>query len=145
MAVDTFRGRLPAGLLYDPQTDMWVRGEADGSIVVGATSFGVFLAGEIISFTPKPVGAEVTAARGLGTVETGKTVLAVRAPVSLRILAVNEAAEMRPDLINADPYAAGWMLRAVALDWDGERPRLVAVEAYRRHCLAVDPGAVIVE
>jgi len=141
MAADTFRGRLPAGLLYDPQTDMWVRGEADGSIVVGATSFGVFLAGEIISFTPKPVGAEVTAARGLGTVETGKTVLAVRAPVSLRILAVNEAAEMRPDLINVDPYAAGWMARVRATVWEHEQARLLSAQAYRDHIRHLDARA----
>lgn len=135
-----FHGRIPADRLYCPRYDMWVQ-EAGGGVLIGATSFGIFLAGEIIAFTAKPKGAEVGIGRGLGTVECRKTVLAVHAPISFRLLAGNEAAEERPAAINLDPYGAGWMARGVALDWAGERPQLVDAAAYRRHVLAVEPEA----
>ena len=91
MSRPPFRGAIPDGLLYDTAHDMWVRCE-DRDVVIGASSFGVFLAGEIIAFTAKPKGAEVVRGRGLGTVECAKTVLAVHAPLSCVLLQGNEAA-----------------------------------------------------
>ena len=64
-----FRGAVPDGRLYDPDHDMWVRREGE-EVVIGASAFGIFLAGEIIAFTAKPKGAEVERGRGLGTVES---------------------------------------------------------------------------
>lgn len=142
MATETFRGSVPANLLYDTRYDMWVRREG-GEVVIGATSFGLHLAGEVIAFTPKPRGAEVEAGRGLGTVESAKTVLAVHAPVGFRLDTPNEAAEERPDLINRDPYGAGWMARGVPLDWETDAARLVDAAAYIDHIRAIEPAAEI--
>ncbi|MBS3917131.1 MAG: glycine cleavage system protein H [Sulfuritalea sp.] len=139
---DPFRGSVPANLLYDTRYDMWVRREG-GEVVIGATSFGLHLAGEVIAFTPKPTGAEVSAGRGLGTVESAKTVLAVHAPVAFRLDQPNEAAEERPDLINRDPYGAGWMARGAPLDWDNDAAQLVDAAAYVAHIRAIEPAAVI--
>lgn len=140
MAHEPFHGSVPADRLYCPRHDMWVR-EEDGQVVMGATSFGIFLAGEVIAFTAKPKGAEVAIGRGLGTVECRKTVLAVHAPVSFRHLVGNEAAEERPALVNQDPYGAGWMARGQATGWEAERSGLLDAAAYRRHILAIEPGA----
>lgn len=140
MPHQAFHGRIPADRLYCPRYDMWVQ-EADGEVLIGATDFGIFLAGEIIAFTAKPNGAEVSIGRGLGTVECRKTVLAVHAPISFRLLAANEAAEERPAVINVDPYGAGWMVRGHPLDWGSERGQLVDAAAYRRHVLSVEPEA----
>ncbi len=134
-----FRGAVPDGLLYDIRYDMWVREEADG-VAIGITAFGVFLAGEIIAFTAKPKGAEVDAGRGLGTVESAKTVLAVHAPCAFTLSEANEALEERPAPINDDPYAA-WLVRGRARDWAADRARLVDAAAYRAHVLAVEPDA----
>ncbi len=140
MARETFRGSVPEDRLYDAEQDMWVMGDGDG-VTVGATAFGVFLAGEIIGFTAKPRGASVERHRGLGTVESAKTVLAVRSPLSLDGIAGNEAAEERPALINLDPHGAGWMARGRPTAWAAERTLLVDAAAYRRRVLAVEPGA----
>jgi glycine cleavage system H protein len=113
----------------------------DGEVLIGATSFGIFLAGEIIAFTPKPKGAEVDIGRGMGTVECRKTVLAVHAPISFILLEGNEAAEERPRLVNIAPYGEGWMARAQPTRWAEERPLLIDAAAYRRHVLAVEPEA----
>lgn len=136
---EIFRGAIPAGLLYDPAHDMWVRREGD-EVVVGATSFGIFLAGEIIGFTAKPKGAVVERGRGLGTVECAKTVLALHAPVGFTLKAGNEALEEHPALLNRDPYAA-WMARGRPLDWMTESAQLVDAAAYRAHIRRIEPEA----
>lgn len=135
-----FRGRIPDDLRYDTSWDMWARREGD-EVVVGATAYGVSLIGEVLAFTPKPLAAEAAAGRGLGTVESAKTVLAIHTPVGLRITACNEAAENRPSLIHQDPYGEGWMVRGIALDWEKDAARLVDAGAYRAHILSGDPSA----
>lgn len=141
MAHQAFRGRIPDDRLYSPEHDMWVL-EQDGEVLVGATAFGLFLAGQLVGFAAKPRGAEVARGRGLGTVESRKTVLTVHSPLSSRLLEGNEAAEERPALLNRDPYGEGWMVRALPLDWENERALLVDAAAYRRHVLRVEPEAV---
>lgn len=141
MAHSAFRGRIPDDRLYCPRHDMWVQ-ERDGEVVIGATSFGLFLAGEIIAFTAKPQGAEIAIGRGMGTVESRKTVVAVHAPISFKLMEGNEAAEERPALVNADPYGTGWMARGLPLAWPEERATLVDAAAYRRHVLSVEPQAL---
>ncbi len=140
MSRSPFRGAVPDGLLYDTAHDMWLRREGE-EVVIGATAFGIFLAGEIIAFTAKPKGAEVALGRGLGTVECAKTVLAVHAPLSFVLLEANEAAEERPALINRDPYDAGWMVRGRPSAWEEERGSLVDAASYRAHVRRIEPGA----
>jgi glycine cleavage system H protein len=123
---------------------MWLRQEGQ-EVVIGATAFGMFLAGRVIAFTAKPVGAEVARERGLGTVESQKTVLAVHAPISFVLTAGNEAAEENPQLINDDPYGAGWMVRGRPLAWEAEARELVDAATYRAHVLRVEPDACIEE
>lgn len=143
MAREVFRGAIPDGLLYDTRYDMWVREDGE-ELVIGATSLGIFHAGEIIAFTAKPRGAEVDNGRGLGTVECAKTVLAVHAPVSFVLTQANEAAEESPALVNRDPYGQGWMVRGRARNWDADRAALVDAAAYRDHVLALEPNAEFV-
>ena len=140
MSRSPFRGVVPDGPLYDTSHDMWVRREGE-DVVIGATAFGVFLAGEIIAFTAKPKGAEVAQGRGLGTVECAKTVLAVHAPLSFVLLDANEDAEERPAILNRDPYEAGWMVRGRPTAWEAECGRLVDAATYREHVRRIEPGA----
>lgn len=135
-----FRGRIPEGLLYDTNWDMWVKRDGE-EVVIGATAYGLFLTGEILAFTPKPRGAEAAAGRGIGTVESAKTVLAIHTPVGIKLVGGNEAAEERPALINRDPYDEGWMLRGLPLDWERDRRRLVDAAGYREHVRSGDPEA----
>lgn len=141
MAHTPFSGSIPDDRLYWPQHDMWVKEAANGEVLIGATAFGIHLAGEIIAFTSKPKGAEVELGRGLGTIECRKTVLAVHAPVSFVLLEGNEQAEERPRLVNTDPYEAGWMVRARPTRWEDEKAGLVDAAAYRAHVLKLDPEA----
>jgi glycine cleavage system H protein len=137
---EIFRGQVPDGLLYDTAHDMWLRREGD-EVVIGATSFGIHMAGAIIAFTAKPKGAEIARGRGLGTVECAKTVLAVHAPVGFVLAEGNGALEENPVLLNRDPYAA-WMARGTPTDWPADSALLVDAAAYRAHVLRIEPEAV---
>ncbi len=142
MAAEAFRGAIPADRLYDTRHDMWVQGDG-AAVVVGATGFGIFLAGRVVSFTAKPKGAQVERGRGLGTVESAKTVSAVHARLSFVLEESNESAEHSPQLVNDDPYGAGWMARGRPLAWDEESPALVDATDYAAHIRAMDPGAIV--
>jgi len=144
MAHQTFSGSIPDDRLYCPRYDMWVMERDDDEVLIGATAFGIFLAGEIIAFTGKPKGADVGIGRGMGTVESRKTVQAVHAPLSFALLEGNEDAEERPRIINTDPYGAGWMARARPTRWAEEKAMLVDAAAYRRHILKIEPEAEFV-
>ena len=141
MAHTPFSGLIPEDRLYCPEHDMWVQPQANGDVLIGATAFGIFLAGEIIAFTSKPKGAEVARHRGMGTVECRKTVLAVHAPISFVLLEGNDAAEEQPRRVNDDPYGSGWMARARPSDWAAESDTLLDAAAYRTHILKIEPEA----
>ena len=141
MAHTPFAGSIPEDRLYCPRYDMWVKEVGDGELLIGATAFGIFLAGQIIAFTCKPKGAEVEFGRGMGTVESRKTVVAVHAPLSFVLLEGNEAAEERPRCLNDDPYGAGWMARVRPTRWAEEKATLVDAAVYRAHVLKIEPEA----
>ena len=143
MLPESFRDALPSDRCYDPKRDMWVKLGSDGNVEIGATALGLFLAGSVIAFTPKPKGAEVDRGRGLGTIETGKTVLAVHCPVSIRLVESNDAAEASPALLEQSPYEQGWMVRGAPGNWEIERADMVDAITYRDHCLAVVEDAEI--
>ena len=109
---------FPDDLYYNVEDNVWARRETDGTITVGMTTYGCALSGEVVAWTAKKVGRVVDLNKSAGTVESGKWVGPVKAPVSGEIVAVNEAAAAAPRTINADPYGAGWLLRMKPLDWE---------------------------
>ena len=141
MAHQPFTGCIPDDRLYCPRYDMWVQELDNGEMLIGATSFGVFLAGDVIAFTAKPNGAEVEFGRGMGTLECRKTVLAVHAPISFVLLEGNEAAEEHPKLVHNTPHAEGWMARVRATNWADEKAALVDAATYRQHICKIEPEA----
>lgn len=122
----TVRGcNLPDDLYYNVENNVWARKEGDGTVTVGMTSYACSLAGEIVSYTPKKVGKSIEANKSLCTVESGKWVGPVKAPVSGEVVAINESVQANPKSINADPYGSGWLVRLKPANWDGEAGALV--------------------
>lgn len=136
----SFHGRIPPDRRYCRKTNMWIRYK-DGCVLIGATNFGLHLAGEIVAFTAKPNGAEILCGKGMGTIECHKTVLALHAPLSFRLISGNAEAEAKPRLINASPYEKGWMAFGSPLAWDSEGTALCDAEDYKQHILSIDPEA----
>jgi len=111
---------IPEDLYYNVENNVWARREDDGTLTIGMTSYACSLAGEIVSYTPKKVGKDVKKDKSVSTVESGKWVGPVKAPVSGEVVATNDAVTATPGLINKDPYGDGWLVKMKPNDWDGE-------------------------
>ncbi len=120
---------LPDDLMYWPEKHVWARREADGTLAVGITDVAQHLARSIISATPKGAGNTVKKGKSAGTVESGKWVGPVAAPVSGVITEVNPALKSKPGLLNTDPYGEGWFVKMQPENWEAESGDLVTGEA----------------
>ena len=117
---------LPDDLLYDVDSHTWFREVEGGNVRIGMTSVATAMAGQLVAFTPKKVGRTVDAGKSCATVESGKWVGPVKAPVSGTLIAINEAAIDRPALVNEDPYGQGWLAKIQPSRWDAEKASLVS-------------------
>lgn len=104
----------PADLKYTVEHE-WLRqpGDAAGSVRVGITDYAQDALGDIVYVSLPEVGATVAAGDACGELESTKSVSDVYAPVSGEIVAVNEALDATPELVNNDPYGAGWLFEVV--------------------------------
>jgi len=100
---------IPADLRYTAEHE-WVRRTGDDTVRVGITDFAQSSLGDVVYVQLPEVGAEVTAGESFGEVESTKSVSDLYAPVSATVVAVNDALEGDPALINSDPYGDGWLL-----------------------------------
>jgi glycine cleavage system H protein len=126
---------LPDDLYYVVEKHVWARRDGD-LVTVGMTDVAQNMAKTIIAVTPKAAGKPVKKGRNIATVESGKWVGPVPAPVSGEIAEVNGALTASPSLINSDPYGAGWVARLRPSDWDADAADLAfgaeGIEAYRQ-------------
>lgn len=109
--------------LYYEQNHFWVRAEGD-LLVIGMDDFAQDMAGEIVFVQLPFVGKVLKAGKKFAKVESGKWVGKVFAPVNGELVAVNEALETNPRLINRDCYGAGWMYKVKPEDM-GELNNLI--------------------
>ena len=86
----------------------WVRAE-NGSIRVGISDYAQDALGDIVYVDVPEVGAKVEAGEIVAEVESTKSVGEIYAPVAGTIAAVNTALDETPELVNQDPYGAGWL------------------------------------
>src|SRR5262245_7383875 len=110
---------FPDRLLYDVENQIWYEPLMDGTIRVGFTSWAANLMGEVLVFTPKRVGRDFEKGRSFAVIEGGKWVGTARAAFAGVVVAQNEMLEGKPELLNQDPFGAGWMLivRPASDDW----------------------------
>ena len=101
--------RVPADLHYTAEHE-WVRRTGEDSVRVGITDFAQAALGDVVFVQLPDVGAELTAGETFGEVESTKSVSDLYAPLSAKVIAVNGDLDANPDLVNSDPYGAGWLL-----------------------------------
>lgn len=100
---------FPDELYYTPE-HVWVR--VDGDIaVIGLSSFGQDLAGEIVFVEIPLTGRAVTKGEAFMSMESGKWVGRVKAPVGGEITVANGELEWESTVINEDPYDKGWLVK----------------------------------
>lgn len=98
----------PEDLRYTKEHE-WARKE-DGIVRVGITHFAQDSLGDIVYVDLPGPGTTVTANNPFGEVESTKSVSDLYSPVSGTIVERNGALEDSPELVNQDPYGAGWMI-----------------------------------
>ena len=106
----------------------WALPEADGTIIVGITDYAQETLGDLVFVQLPEVGNDVTANEQVAVVESVKTASDVFAPMSGKIIAVNDAAADAPETINEDAYAA-WLFKIQPSN-PGEYDDLMDADAY---------------
>jgi glycine cleavage system H protein len=118
---------VPKDLRYTKDHE-WVRLE-DGKARVGITDHAQKSLGDIVYVELPTVGKTVKKGERTATVESVKAVGEVFAPLSGKVVAVNETVTQSPDLINKDPYGQGWLFVLEIAD-KKEIETLLTPEAY---------------
>src|SRR5215471_6586193 len=110
---------IPADLRYTQEHE-WVALDGN-SASIGITEYAAQQLGDVVYISLPAVGAMVTAGEPCGEVESVKSVSDLYSPVDGEVTEVNTELEDDPSLVNAEPYAAGWMFRVrVAEDGNGD-------------------------
>ena len=117
---------IPSQLLYTKDHE-WVKIEGD-TATVGITDFAQGELGDIVYVEIETLGETFSAEEVFGSVEAVKTVSDLMMPISGEILSLNQALEATPELINTDPYEAGWLVKIKVED---QGDHLLSAEDYR--------------
>jgi glycine cleavage system H protein len=105
--VDKFTFRVPASLLFN-DAGVWVA--RDGTRArLGISDFVQQINGDIAFANVRPPGAELSIGDEFASIETVKATLELPSPVAGKIIEINPKLQASPELINQDPYGAGWM------------------------------------
>ena len=104
---------IPSDLRYTKSHE-WVRaahGEPDGTVEIGITEHAQSALGDLVFVEVPEVGRAVKAGEASAVVESVKAASDVYSPVSGKVTANNGQLATQPELLNQDPYGAGWMFR----------------------------------
>lgn len=121
----------PADALYTREHE-WLRLEGD-TVTVGITAFAAAALGDIVFVSFSAVGDDVSAGSSLGEVESTKSVSDVYAPVSGQVVQHNDALAENPEIVNADPYGDGWLVRVTVAPDDLDPANFLDSTAYADH------------
>ncbi|HEX6498754.1 MAG TPA: glycine cleavage system protein GcvH [Micromonosporaceae bacterium] len=121
---------IPEELRYTDKHE-WVAPADEGGVVrVGITDFAQDALGDIVYVQLPDPGTVVNAGEAFGEVESTKSVSDIYAPVTGVVTGRNDTLADAPELINSDPYGAGWLVEIDPQD-DGDVDKLLDAAAYR--------------
>ena len=123
--------RYPTDLKYT-QSHEWIRLEGN-TVVVGVSWFAQDSMGDVVHVELPEVGDELASGEPACEIESVKAVSDVYSPVSGEIVEVNEALEDAPEVVNEDPYGAGWLFK-VKVGATVSLSELMAADEYQSHC-----------
>ena len=123
--------RYPTDLKYTKSHE-WLRIEG-GTAVVGVSWFAQDSMGDVVHVELPEVGDEVTSGSPACEIESVKAVSDVYSPVTGEVIEINEALEDAPEVLNEDPYGAGWLFK-VKTGPTVSLHELMAAGEYQSHC-----------
>jgi glycine cleavage system H protein len=101
---------IPEHLRYTAEHEWVTPAEPPTTVRVGITHFAQDALGDIVFVQLPEVGTAVEAGQPLGEVESTKSVSEIYAPVTGTVVASNDQLAHEPELVNTDPYGAGWLV-----------------------------------
>ena len=119
---------VPAELKYASSHE-WVRSEGNGVYTVGITEHAQELLGDMVFVDLPEIGREVAAGEDCAVAESVKAASDIYSPISGEIIAVNGELEGSPELVNSEPYGAGFLFQIKASD-EAELANLLDAVAY---------------
>lgn len=119
---------IPANLKYTKDHE-WVSIDGD-TATVGITDFAQKELGDIVYVEVETLDQTLEKDEVFGTVEAVKTVSDLFLPLSGEIVEFNDALESTPEVVNSDPYGAGWMIKIKVANMD-EVDSLLSSESYK--------------
>lgn len=125
---------VPSELKYVASHE-WIRDEGEGVVTVGITDHAQDLLGDVVFVELPDLDAEIAAGDDIGVVESVKAASDVYAPLSGKVIAINEELEDAPEMVNSDPYGDGWFFR-IRLSDPEELKELLDADSYTEHCAA---------
>jgi glycine cleavage system H protein len=120
---------VPDELRYSSDHE-WVRIE-DGKARIGITDYAQDALGDVVFVQVPEVGAAAEVGASVGEVESTKSVSEIYAPLTGTVVEVNADLETSPELVNSDPYGAGW-IAVVEIDDPAALESLMDAQAYRQ-------------
>jgi len=121
----------PDDLRYSQEHE-WVRVEGDNRARIGITDYAQRELGDVVFVDLPQVGDQVSAGDAFAVVESVKAVSDIYAPVSGKVVEVNEALTSSPELINTAPYGDGW-IAVIEMEAPSELDDLLDADGYRKH------------
>ncbi len=103
-------GNLPEELKYTKEHE-WIRDEGNGTVTVGITDHAQKLLGDLVFVELPEVGASLEAGADCAVVESVKAASDVYSPLNGEVTATNGTLGDEPEVINDDPYGAGWIFK----------------------------------
>ncbi len=121
---------VPDDRRYTAQHEWVLPTEAPGRVRVGITDFAQEQLGDVVYVSLPDVGEQLGAEVTFGEVESTKSVSDLYAPLAGTVVARNDDLDAAPELVNTDPYGAGWMIELELSD-PALLGSLLDAEAYR--------------
>src|SRR5271163_1872436 len=101
---------IPADLKYTKSHE-WVRQGQNGAVEIGITDHAQSALGDLVFVEVPEVGRALSAGEACAVVESVKAASDVYSPLAGKVVANNESLAGKPELLNEDPYGAGWLFR----------------------------------
>jgi glycine cleavage system H protein len=120
--------KMPDQLKYTSEHE-WIGVEGDVA-TVGITSFAQGELGDIVFVEIETEGETLGKGETFGTIEAVKTVSDLFMPVGGKVLEINPALEASPELVNKDPFGAGWLIK-ISISNVAELDSLLSAEEYQ--------------
>ncbi|MBS4023457.1 MAG: glycine cleavage system protein GcvH [Dethiobacter sp.] len=102
--------QVPDGVLFTRKHE-WVRQEEGNTVAVGISDYAQDKLGSIVFVELPEIGRELKALEAMAVIESVKAVADTYSPVDGTVVEVNEEVLDQPELLNQDPYGAGWMVK----------------------------------